>query len=131
MILRSVSVRFLYILLKVVLQDTNSYCGNICGSTNFKNWHACNLDDISTFWDKNLFMFMQLNDFVYLFKGAQTHYKLRTSAAKIFPLNLYYFTRVLYWSLPELPRQAKINIFLRSYSVLLAKTSKQNPNMFT
>lgn len=75
-------------------------------------------------------MFMQLNDFVYLFKGAQTHYKLRTLAVKIFPLNLYCFARVLYLSLLELPRQAKINIFLKSYSLLLAKTSKQKPNMF-
>jgi len=49
---------------------------------------------------------------------------------KIFPSNLYYFTRVLNLSLAELSRQAKTNIFLKSYSLLLAKTSKQKPNTF-
>lgn len=74
---------------------------------------------------------MKLNNFIPLFKGAQIRYKLRTLAVKIFPLNLYYFTRVLNLSLLELSRQAKINIFFKSYSLLLAKTSKQKANTFT
>lgn len=62
---------------------------------------------------------MKLNDFISLFKGTQTHYKLRTLAAKIFSLNLYCFTRVL--SLLELSRQAKINIFLKKLLIIACK----------